>query len=160
MDMREINKGVIAEFRANDGALAGPMAGAPILLLTTRGRNSGKRHTTPVGFIEADGRLAVAAANGGSDRHPDWFHTSNTTTWSPSRCPVPRSNRSPRSLKVATENGFSPRWPNRCPECPSTSQQQPERSPSFSSPKRPDSPAFAGGIPRATASDCSEPGLE
>ena len=27
-----------------------------------------------VGFIDADGRLAVAAANGGSDHHPDWYH--------------------------------------------------------------------------------------
>ena len=74
MDMREINKGVIGEFRANDGKLSGPMEGAPILLLTTTGRHSGRAHTTPVGFIDADGRLAVAAANGGSDHHPDWYH--------------------------------------------------------------------------------------
>ena len=73
MDMREINKGVISEFRANDGQLSGPMEGAPILLLTTRGRHSGKAHTYPVGFIDADGRLAVAAANGGADHHPDWY---------------------------------------------------------------------------------------
>lgn len=71
--MREINKGVISEFRANNGHLTGPMQGAPILLLTTIGRRSGKPHTTPVGFIDADGQLAVAAANGGSDQHPDWF---------------------------------------------------------------------------------------
>lgn len=73
MDMREINKGVISEFRANGGKLSGPMEGAPVLLLTTAGRRSGDPHTTPVGFIDADGRLAVAAANGGSEQHPDWF---------------------------------------------------------------------------------------
>lgn len=73
MDMREINKGVISDFRSNDGQLSGPMEGAPILLLTTTGRSSGTSHTTPVGFIDADGRLAVAAANGGSDEQPDWF---------------------------------------------------------------------------------------
>jgi deazaflavin-dependent oxidoreductase (nitroreductase family) len=72
--MREINKGVIDEFRAGDGQLSGPMEGAPILLLTTTGRHSGKAHTTPVGFIDAEGRVAVAAANGGSDHHPDWYH--------------------------------------------------------------------------------------
>jgi deazaflavin-dependent oxidoreductase (nitroreductase family) len=71
--MREINKGVIEEFRNNDGRLSGPMEGAPILLLTTTGRASGKDHTIPVGFIDANGRLAVAAANGGSDLHPDWY---------------------------------------------------------------------------------------
>ncbi len=73
MDMREINEGVISEFRANDGSLPGPMKGAPILLLTTTGRHSGTAHTTPLGFIDVGGRLAVAAANGGSDDHPDWF---------------------------------------------------------------------------------------
>ena len=73
MDMREINKGVISEFRANDGRLSGPMEGAPILLLTTTGCRSGKAHTNPVGFIDVDGRLVVAAANGGGDHHPDWF---------------------------------------------------------------------------------------
>ena len=73
MDMREINSGVISEFRANNGRLSGPMEGAPILLLTTTGCRSGEPHTTPVGFIDADGRLAVAAANGGSDHHPDWY---------------------------------------------------------------------------------------
>lgn len=78
MDMREINKGVITEFRANDGQLSGPMEGAPVLLLTTLGRQSGNPHTTPVGFIEANGRLAVAAANGGADHHPDWFHNIST----------------------------------------------------------------------------------
>lgn len=71
--MREINNGVISEFRANGGTLSGPMEGAPILLLTTTGRNSGQPHTTPVGFIDTDGRLAVAAANGGSDQDPDWY---------------------------------------------------------------------------------------
>lgn len=73
MDMREINKGVISEFRANDGKLSGPMEGAPVLLLTTVGHRSGTAHTTPVGFIDADGSIAVAAANGGADHHPDWY---------------------------------------------------------------------------------------
>ena len=73
MDMKEINKGVISEFRANEGKLSGPMEGAPIVLLTTTGRNSGESHTTPIGFIDAGGRLAAAAANGGADENPDWY---------------------------------------------------------------------------------------
>lgn len=73
VDMREINKGVISEFRANEGKLSGPMEGAPILLLTTTGRSTGERYTTPVGFIDSGKGLAVAAANGGSDDDPDWY---------------------------------------------------------------------------------------
>ncbi len=73
MDMREINRGVIAEFREHDGTLSGPMAGAPILLLTTTGRTSRTPHTTPLGFVDVGGRPAVAATAGGADEHPDWF---------------------------------------------------------------------------------------
>lgn len=73
MDMKEINKAVVSEFRANDGRLSGPMESAPIMLLTTTGRNTGKPHTTPVGFIDAGGRLVAAAANGGADHNPDWY---------------------------------------------------------------------------------------
>lgn len=72
-DMQEINHHVITEFRTNGGRLSGPMEGAPILLLTTTGRHTGNPHTTPVGFIDANGTLAIAAANGGSDNHPDWY---------------------------------------------------------------------------------------
>ncbi len=78
MDMREINKNVISEFRANDGSLSGPMEGAPILLLTTTGRHSGNKHTTPAGFIDVEGQLVVAAANGGSDHDPDWYQNIQT----------------------------------------------------------------------------------
>lgn len=72
-DMRKINQHVISEFRANDGRLSGPMEGAPILLLTTKGNKTGAEHTTPVGFIDAGGRLAIAGSNGGADTEPDWI---------------------------------------------------------------------------------------
>lgn len=49
--------------------------GAPVLLLTTTGRRSGKRHVTPLLFHrEVDGSLLVIAANGAADWNPDWFH--------------------------------------------------------------------------------------
>lgn len=73
MDMREINAGVIEEFRANAGVLSGPLAGAPVLLLTTTGHRTGRPHTTPIGFIDDGTSVVVAAANGGSDHDPDWL---------------------------------------------------------------------------------------
>lgn len=72
-DMREHNRALIAEYRQSEGALSGPMAGAPIVLLTTSGRRSGRPHTTPLGFVEDRGRLVVAAANGGAVGDPDWY---------------------------------------------------------------------------------------
>ena len=42
------------------------------LLLSTRGRKTGHPRTTPVLYLEDDGRLVVVASNFGRDRHPAW----------------------------------------------------------------------------------------
>ncbi len=47
--------------------------GIPIGLLTTTGRRSGKRRTTPLMYLEDDGRFFVVPSNSGFDHHPDWF---------------------------------------------------------------------------------------
>ncbi len=47
--------------------------GADTLILTTRGRVTGRPHSTPVYYVEHDGRLCVAAGFAGSHVHPDWF---------------------------------------------------------------------------------------
>jgi F420H(2)-dependent quinone reductase len=44
----------------------------PVLLLTTRGRRSGKPRTTPLTFFRDGANLVVIASNGGADRPPDW----------------------------------------------------------------------------------------
>lgn len=49
------------------------VAGLPVLLLTVRGRRSGKELTTPVCYLETDGGYAVAGSAGGSDSEPQWF---------------------------------------------------------------------------------------
>ena len=43
---------------------AGMPTGAPNVLLTVRGRRSGKPHTVPVGTVELDGRMFVQASYG------------------------------------------------------------------------------------------------
>ena len=45
----------------------------PVLLLTTRGRRSGKARTTPLTFFRDGTDLVVIASNGGADRPPDWW---------------------------------------------------------------------------------------
>lgn len=47
--------------------------GAPILILTTTGRKSGKPHLRPLIFGEDDGRYVVVASQGGAPTHPDWY---------------------------------------------------------------------------------------
>ena len=52
--------------------MLGSVAGMPVLLLTTTGRRSGRRRTTPLTFLRDGVDLVVIASNGGSDRPPDW----------------------------------------------------------------------------------------
>src|SRR3569833_232938 len=47
--------------------------GARLILLTTTGSRTGRRHTTPVAFLPDPGRLLVIASAGGADRHPAWY---------------------------------------------------------------------------------------
>jgi deazaflavin-dependent oxidoreductase (nitroreductase family) len=44
-----------------------------VLLLTTRGRKTGKERTTPLLYIADGGSYVVVASNGGAPRHPAWF---------------------------------------------------------------------------------------
>jgi deazaflavin-dependent oxidoreductase (nitroreductase family) len=47
--------------------------GVPELLLTTRGRRSGRLRRTVVVYARDGDRYVVAASNAGADRHPAWY---------------------------------------------------------------------------------------
>jgi deazaflavin-dependent oxidoreductase (nitroreductase family) len=47
--------------------------GMPVLVLTTTGRKSGQRRSTPVGYLKHGDAFAVLASNAGSDRSPAWW---------------------------------------------------------------------------------------
>lgn len=71
MDVREINRTVVEQFRAG-----GPVEGMRremLLLLTTRGRRTGVERTTPLMFHRHGDDLVVIASNDGAVRHPDWY---------------------------------------------------------------------------------------
>jgi deazaflavin-dependent oxidoreductase (nitroreductase family) len=71
----EFTDNVIAEFRANDGHVGGELAGTPIILMHHIGARTRTERVTPLAFSsQADGRLVIAASNGGSSTHPDWYH--------------------------------------------------------------------------------------
>ena len=68
------NQAVIQEFRANQGRVGGGFAGAPLLLLHTRGARSGAERVHPVMYLELAGRTFVFASKAGADSNPDWYH--------------------------------------------------------------------------------------
>jgi deazaflavin-dependent oxidoreductase (nitroreductase family) len=72
VDVKEINKHVIKQFRAG-GEIQG-MHRERLLLLTTTGARSDLGHTVPMMFHRDDaGRVLVMASNAGAPRDPDWF---------------------------------------------------------------------------------------
>jgi deazaflavin-dependent oxidoreductase (nitroreductase family) len=71
MDMQEINRKTIEAFRAG-GEIEG-MNRERLLLLTTVGRVSGQRRTTPMMFHAHGDQLLVMASNVGAPQHPDWY---------------------------------------------------------------------------------------
>jgi deazaflavin-dependent oxidoreductase (nitroreductase family) len=45
----------------------------PVLVLTTTGRRSGQRRSTPVGYLKHGEVFAILASNAGNDRSPAWW---------------------------------------------------------------------------------------
>jgi deazaflavin-dependent oxidoreductase (nitroreductase family) len=60
-------------YRLTSGRIGGSMRGFGVLLLTTTGRKTGKRRTTPLGYFEHEGGYVVTASNAGFDQHPAWY---------------------------------------------------------------------------------------
>ena len=73
-DLFGSNDEVIEQFRKRGGKVGGFYEGAPLLLLNTTGRKSGKQYTTPLAYRTDGDRLIVVAANVGASRSPDWYH--------------------------------------------------------------------------------------
>jgi len=71
MDMKEINRKVIEQFRA--GGEVDGMHRERLLLLTTTGARTGAPRITPMMFHRLDDRLLVMASNNGAPTAPDWY---------------------------------------------------------------------------------------
>ena len=67
------NRQIIAEFRKNHGKVGGNFEGAPLLLLHTVGRRSGKPRLNPVMYLRDGERYVVFASKAGADTNPDWY---------------------------------------------------------------------------------------
>ena len=60
-------------YRETGGERGYDWRGTNILLLSTKGRTSGRERTTPLIHRADSGRWVVVASNGGDPEHPSWY---------------------------------------------------------------------------------------
>ncbi len=98
-----------AIFRATGGRVLGRAAGMPVVMLTTTGRRSGRKHTcmltTPARL--GDG-IVLVASYGGNDRHPAWFLNLQAN---PDVDVVMRDRSGPMRARVASREEKAALWP-------------------------------------------------
>jgi deazaflavin-dependent oxidoreductase (nitroreductase family) len=72
--LRALGRVNVPIYRLTRGRLLGKIGKAPVLLLTSTGRRSGEPRTTPVLYLEDDGRYVVIGSNAGNASTPAWAH--------------------------------------------------------------------------------------
>ena len=95
-------------YRLAGGRFVGRIRKAPVLLLTTTGRRSGARRTTPLLYLRDGDGLAIVASFGGSPTHPAWYL--NLTAHPEVRVQVGRS-RFAATARTATPAERERLWP-------------------------------------------------
>lgn len=73
--LRIISRLHVVLYKASGGRVGGHLGktAAPVLLLTTTGRKSGKRRTTPLLYLKDGHRYVIVASVGGAPKHPAWY---------------------------------------------------------------------------------------
>jgi deazaflavin-dependent oxidoreductase (nitroreductase family) len=67
----------VAEYEASGGTRANTLrdTGLPVVVVTYRGKRSGKVRKIALMRVEHDGRYALVASKGGAPEHPEWYHS-------------------------------------------------------------------------------------
>jgi deazaflavin-dependent oxidoreductase (nitroreductase family) len=60
-------------YKLSGGRIGGRMHKVPVLLLTTTGRKTGRKRTTPLLYARDGNRLVIVASNGGRPLDPSWW---------------------------------------------------------------------------------------
>jgi F420H(2)-dependent quinone reductase len=60
-------------WKLSGGKLGNSFGKVPFMMLTTKGRKTGHRRTTPVLYLQDGADFIVVASFGGNDVHPAWY---------------------------------------------------------------------------------------
>lgn len=93
-----IHRGI---YSASGGRIGNRIAGMPVLMLTTMGRKTGKRRTSPLTYFEKDGAIVLVGSYGGRPRNPHWFD--NLIAAGEGEVTIGRERRHMRARKATAE---------------------------------------------------------
>ena len=71
------NTRIIDEFRDNHGRVGAPFEGAPLTLVHSRGRKTGREYVSPVMYLAADDDpelFYIFATKSGAPDNPQWYY--------------------------------------------------------------------------------------
>ena len=63
----------VEEYETSGGTRGTTLRGVPVVVITSRGSQSGKLRKNPVMRVEHDGVYAAVASKGGAPVHPAWY---------------------------------------------------------------------------------------
>jgi F420H(2)-dependent quinone reductase len=64
----------VDQYESSGGTKGLTLQGKPVIVVTMRGRKSGKLRKAALMKVEHDGSYALVASKGGDPNHPGWYH--------------------------------------------------------------------------------------
>ena len=64
----------VDQYESSGGTAGLTLQGKPVVVVTMRGRRSGKLRKAALMKVEHDGAYALVASKGGDPNHPGWYH--------------------------------------------------------------------------------------
>ena len=92
------------------GGIIGASIGAPVLMLTTVGRKSGRLRTTPLLYLEEGSNWVIVGSNAGDDRPPAWWLNLEANTVATIQVGSARMRVRARKASVSEKSDLWPRF--------------------------------------------------
>ena len=74
MGYEAFTRNLMADLRAHGRPEDGPMAGRPLMILTTKGAKSGAERSAVITFSKDGDSYVIAATASGAPTNPAWYH--------------------------------------------------------------------------------------
>jgi len=74
VDYNAFTRQLMEDIRENGRPSSGPMAGRPLMILTSTGAKSGEKRSAIITYTRDGDRYVIAASKGGAPTNPSWYY--------------------------------------------------------------------------------------